>query len=783
MYSFAQTFFIDKAAIKNAPSVLLTSVKLYFKRKPKATNNRSGITNPGVVISICETDSAYSPDAARIIKGSTVRLPFNQISALADASVPSVFTFDAPVSVPADRFYGILIKFEDPDYELWQNVQGDRLVNTNIPSPGASGTSDGKFYQFNNYSSPLPMNNVDLKYKVSVAKFNANTITVDLVPKSQEFIKYSSMTTPMLSGEFVYQDFGGHANGEVGSNVTFYAPGTINVSSNSTIVTGTAVGFQSNNLKVGDYIVITDGTLDKTDVVKVEQIVSNTSIRIDTKPSFSANNVYYKRTVVAKYFTVDKLSDEVILTDSTANSTAYFTNTAIQTAVISNGGTGYTNGDILTVSGGTIDAKATIRTNGSGVITGLNFTNTGGGFTTTPTSAVANSSGGATTGSSAIFTYTIGSLIRSRTSKSRIKMDLVSDRKTKFIKPKIGISLPPSAKATYTVNFSNTTYAIDQARAAFTENDKLRELRYDAILASRSNEVQNTTNLFKDNKDEYRSGKIQVKVDMAESANSDTSSFVSPLIFDNKLELLTMRAIINNDATGEEGRYGNAACKHITKRVSFGEGKSAEDLKVFINAYRPPNTDIKVYAKVHNSSDPEPFDDKSWTLLEVEYGGSHVSNPDSPNDMREYGYGLTQFPTLDITLTGTFNTQSNTQIVGSGSLANTELIDGDLIRIYDPLFPDNYEIAVVANTTSNTVFDITTPLTTLSLADGLKIDKVKHKYSVFNNISGDNVARYYSSTMVPYDKFDSYALKIVLLSSDGVAVPRVDDVRSLGVSA
>jgi hypothetical protein len=116
---------------------------------------------------------------------------------------------------------------------------------------------------------------------------------------------------------------------------------------------------------------------------------------------------------------------------------------------------------------------------------------------------------------------------------------------------------------------------------------------------------------------------------------------------------------------------------------------------------------------------------------------------------------------------------------------NTEILPNDLVRIYDPLFPDNYEIVVVASTTNTTVFDITTNLSNLSVDNlsGLKVDKVKHKYSVFNNTVADNVARYYSSTMVPYDKFDSYSLKVVLLSSDGISIPRVDDIRSLGVSA
>ena len=47
--------------------------------------------------------------------------------------------------------------------------------------------------------------------------------------------------------------------------------------------------------------------------------------------------------------------------------------------------------------------------------------------------------------------------------------------------------------------------------------------------------------------------------------------------------------------------------------------KFAEDLLVFLTAYRPANTDIKVFARIHNSDDPEAFDDKDWTMLEPSF--------------------------------------------------------------------------------------------------------------------------------------------------------------------
>lgn len=778
-YTFAQTFYIDKAAVKNSPSVLLTGVKLFFKRKPKATNNRSGINNPGVVIGISETDGLYSPDAERILKGSTIRVNYENITAMADASVGTSFTFDAPISTSSDKFYAIVIKFEDPDFELWQNVQGDRLVNTNTPSPGASGTSDGKFYQYNNYSAPLPLNNSDLKYQVFVAKFTTNNINIDLVPRSNEFIKHRYQNKPFLAGEFVYQDHGGFANGMLNPAVTFYARGKINVSANSTTITGTSdVGFVTNGIAADDYIVITDGTLGNTDVIQVSQIVSNTSLNMYNAPSFTANNVFYKKTVVARHFTDDKASGEAIFYDSTANATSYFTNTSIHTISLDGGGTLYSNSDVLVVSGGgsTVNATANVITNGSGVIVGVNFSNVGIGFTSTPTITVTTG-----TGSGASFTPYLGSAIRSRSSRGTLLMEGIVDRRTKFIKPKIGLNLPSGSKAKYTMNFANSAYHVDGGRAFGGDNDIIKEVYFDSIIASRSNEVLNGTNLFTDGKGRKRSGRINVNIDTGAIGDS----FTSPLVFDKKLELLTMKAIINNDITGEETKYGNALCKHITKRVTFGEGKSAEDLKIYINAYRPPNTDIKIYAKVHNSRDPEPFDDKFWSLLEMESGESQVSNPTDQNDMREYGYGLTSYPTLDFTLGGVVTTNGSANIVGVGTAFNADINVDDLVRIYDPVFPENYDIGVVASRTNDTTMSLYEPLTNINVnsTSGLKVDKIKHKYSVFNNTSGDNVSRYFNSTMVPYDKFDSYSIKIVLLSSDGISIPRVDDIRSLGVSA
>lgn len=73
--------------------------------------------------------------------------------------------------------------------------------------------------------------------------------------------------------------------------------------------------------------------------------------------------------------------------------------------VINSGGTAYANTDTIKVSGGTTNAAANVVTNGSGVITAVNFTNFGNGFINT---TVANLTITTSTGSTANITPVLG---------------------------------------------------------------------------------------------------------------------------------------------------------------------------------------------------------------------------------------------------------------------------------------------------------------------------------------------------------------------------------------
>jgi hypothetical protein len=81
---------------------------------------------------------------------------------------------------------------------------------------------------------------------------------------------------------------------------------------------------------------------------------------------------------------------------------------------------------------------------------------------------------------------------------------------------------------------------------------------------------------------------------------------------------------------------GNALSKYISRRVTLEDTFDAQDLKVFLNAYKPKDTDIKVYYKVHNAEDPDDFEDKPYTMFTQETDANLISSNES--DIKSYVY-------------------------------------------------------------------------------------------------------------------------------------------------
>jgi hypothetical protein len=308
-------------------------------------------------------------------------------------------------------------------------------------------------------------------------------------------------------------------------------------------------------------------------------------------------------------------------------------------------------------------------------------------------------------------------------------------------------------------------------------------VKYNPSILSRSLEVKNTTYLFDENEDTFGDKSATITLTYGHSGASNTS-YESPGLRIDGTNVLVHHWKIQSDLPNEAFNYGNSNTKHISKQLVLGENKSAEDIVVIYNAYRPQGTDIHVYAKIINIDDPDAFDDKLWTKLELTSGENSFSSKTERGDWKEYTYGFPAFPPSESTLTGTATTvEDSVTVTGVGTTFTSDLTAGDVIKIYSPIFPANYGVFQVTTVTNNTIIVLNQPVSNVNIVDeGLSIDKISTQYTAFNNADNLNIVRYFTPNGV-YDTYNTVAIKTVLASDNAHVVPFVNDYRVIAVSA
>jgi len=144
------------------------------------------------------------------------------------------------------------------------------------------------------------------------------------------------------------------------------------------------------------------------------------------------------------------------------------------------------------------------------------------------------------------------------------------------------------------------------------------------IIASKSNEMDNAPG--------------NAKSTRISSALECRSSGVSPFLDLSRRNMLVVTNRINNDNTNEHTNDGNAISRYISRTVQLADGNDAEDIKVFVTAYKPPLTDIDVYVKLLSPNDPDIFQNKVWTKLNQVTLSTLFS--DDEFDVKEYEYTM-----------------------------------------------------------------------------------------------------------------------------------------------
>jgi len=641
-----------------------------------------------------------------------------------------------------------------------------------------------------------------------------------------------STVQSFVGSQRVYQNTvfypGGYQNGS--SYVTVSAA---NSGPNSTLLIANTKLPNGANFKWSDifsdyagtkYVTVFDTEL--TNIRKVQSIISNTVIQVDEPFTFT-NTI--SKFLISPIATIDSFNSHspegksealMFLTHSNANDSVRFVNNVIEAVTVTAGGLDYSNNDVLYVTGFEYVAdKVTtgyfavgnIVTNSIGGISEVYLSNTGCGFTNSSAlhlviansifdpGGLTNSTANTSLGSGATFEYTIGATLQSELSNNIFKDCEVLNLDLHDVTPFFNITSPVNTTQQFYLNsqyyiqddedviLGSISYVNPNTSQIVLELNKRKNIVADKIpcFVSYSNEfgVKYSNGATNDKVSALNIYSNNYMLGISISSNND---FVMPTI-NSTASVEFGKYVINNDYTNEHTNQGNAFAKHLTTLVNFD--RFSEDVVVYLDAYRPVDTDIQVYARIQNNQDTQAFDDEDWTRLEIIDGVNIYSSSSKEDDYIELTYGFQGQPNTSITLDGTITTTNNSStLTGSNTTFSDDLANNDVIKIYDPYFPNtNFMVASVNNITNNTSLTIdTSVLSTINTAlvgNGLKVDLMGYKHQAFNNIQFDNVVRYYNESMVKFDGYDKLQLKVVFLSSNLLNIPKVHNIKLAGVSA
>jgi len=218
--------------------------------------------------------------------------------------------------------------------------------------------------------------------------------------------------------------------------------------------------------------------------------------------------------------------------------------------------------------------------------------------------------------------------------------------------------------------------------------------------------------------------------------------------------------------------------RYVSKRVTLAEGLDSEDIKVFLTAYRPIDTDFKVYCKLLNSEDSRSFNSKLWTPMVPVHSGGLRSDLVNKEDFVELEYRLPESVLL----------HSSDVVANSTSTTITcpstaEIGVGDEVYIYDTnlgLF-NLRRVVSVDSTTSFTVIQAPSGNFGFSNTHIGVVENIPSKQCAFRFTEGNGIARYTNEKDKVFETYKSFAIKIVPISKSSHIVPRLRDMRALAL--
>jgi len=230
-------------------------------------------------------------------------------------------------------------------------------------------------------------------------------------------------------------------------------------------------------------------------------------------------------------------------------------------------------------------------------------------------------------------TFNDTDIVTGGTSGATADVTELKDIPVNTLYPQIGQMSFNETGLTWGMKGTSVTNVIDSVYSAVQENENNDLLTERRVLGNI-------------NEDANLSG--NKSLDVAGTFTSSNAK-LSPVVDMQRTGMILVGNEINNDDTDESTLSGNALAKYMCRKVVLDDGQDSEDLRVWLTGYKPSGASIDVYYKIHNASDPEDFDDKSWVKMTLDTSATIVSDGNNKQDFREFEYSI---PTTNLTGSG-----------------------------------------------------------------------------------------------------------------------------------
>jgi len=361
-----------------------------------------------------------------------------------------------------------------------------------------------------------------------------------------------------------------------------------------------------------------------------------------------------------------------------------------------------------------------------------------------------------TTATNSTFKFSASASIIGAETGANATVQSVDDKTVSYFEPLLYKTAPPLTDVLMYTH-ANTASG-DTGNTQYRTNDR-SYFKDNAVIKSKSNDL---------------TGKFKQYFTL-----STKNTIVSPTVDLSALSTLIYENIINNDTTNEHlTGQGSATCKYISRVVTLDDGLDAEDLRVYLTAFKPgaDNADIKVYGKILSELDTDLFGDRHWTELEL-VGQDERSGDDNRLDYREYMYQIPRTPASTFVEKGA--TTDGSAAITTASDVSSTLTAGTLVKVTNSDSKTDYQIDTVKSASGTTItLDQNLGFTNT----GAAIDTVTLPQTAFKDPQNSKVTTYFNSGGTKFSTYKVFAVKIVMLSDDTSTVPAIKDYRALALS-